>query len=314
MNRNSIQVWRDRALELAWTLKPQRPSRVHNLFPDSHRLTRVLIRWPSAYQWAPAAKWVNPVLDALRRRVRTETRDIPQPYAGVVLIEFINGQSKYDVAIDISDSCSINDDCARACHLYFKMQYSRDGYRWDHVVPGGYVPNDSSLYRFLPHLRSIRDRQVFSYDVYGRFGVEFAKDIRQRAVGILSEQKRFSYEGGLKKIRYSAFLREVARSRVCIDLPGNGEFCFRLFDYFAVGACVIGPRHRTQLPSPLVDRKHIVYTKDDLSDLVDLCAFYVENEEERESISRESRQFFDDYIHVDQLAAHYLTRCLERLA
>src|SRR5262249_18290776 len=134
------------------------------------------------------------------------------------------------------------------------------------------------------------------------------------AVQLLSNQSSFHYEGGLSKVRYSRFLREVARSKICIDLPGNGDFCFRLIDYLAVGTCVIGPRHRTLLHVPLVDRKHIVYTQDDLSDLIELCMFYLKNDEARENICQNSRLFFDQYLQRDQLAAYYLSCCLRKFS
>ena len=79
----------------------------------------------------------------------------------------------------------------------------------------------------------------------------------------------------------------------------------------AVGACVIAARHRTALHVPLVDGQHIVYVKDDLSDLVDLCRFYLENDDAREALCHNSRSYFDKYLHRDQLAAYYLHSCLK---
>ena len=177
-------------------------------------------------------------------------------------------------------------------------------------MPGG----GNELYQFVPHVRTIRDRKSFSYDVYGRFNLGFATDIRQRAVRLLSEQNEFKYEGGFVNVRYGRFLREVSQSRICIDLPGNGDLCFRLIDYLAVGSCVIRPKPRNKLHVPLVDGTHIIYTNDDFSDLVRLCNYYLQNDSEREKISQESRDFFDKYLHRKQLAAYYLHCCIERFA
>ena len=72
----------------------------------------------------------------------------------------------------------------------------------------------------------------------------------------------------------SQHLMDIAASKVSVDLPGNGPFCFRLLDYFAVGCLYRGcPPHRT-------------YVKDDLSDLVDVCRYYVENEEARQAMGK----------------------------
>jgi hypothetical protein len=192
------------------------------------------------------------------------------------------------------------------------MQYNIDGYPFSNVIPGGFVSHDEA-YHYLPHIRKIRDKNDFLSDVYGRFGTEFAQDQRGKAVSLLSKQKDFRFDGGLNKVRYSRFLREVAGSKICIDIFGNGDFCFRLVDYLAVGTCVISIKHRTAFNAPLVDREHIVYMKDDLSDLISLCNFYLKNDEERERISRNSRGFFDKYLHREQLAAYYLYKFFEKI-
>src|SRR2546422_6483286 len=107
-------------------------------------------------------------------------------------------------------------------------------------------------------------------DVYGRFRLDYATQLRRDAIRHLTESADLRYVGGGGVVRYSRFLREVADAKICINLPGDGDLCFRLIDYLAVGACVICPRLRTRLHVPLVDREHIVYTADDLSDLVPL--------------------------------------------
>ena len=112
-------------------------------------------------------------------------------------------------------------------------------------------------------------------------------------------------------MRYSQHLMDIAASKVSVDLPGNGPFCFRLLDYFAVGACIVAVRHTAEFPVPLVPGVHIAYVKDDLSDLVDVCRYYVENEEARQAMKNNARDYFDKYLHRRQIGAHYLNCCLE---
>src|SRR5438093_1022105 len=130
---------------------------------------------------------------------------------------------------------------------------------------------------------------------------------------ILIDSADLRYVGGGGVVRYSRFLREVADAKICINLPGNGDLCFRLIDYLAVGACVIGPRLRTQLHVPLVDREHIVYTADDLSDLVPLCRRYLQDDAERERMRLATQALFDQFLCRHQLAAYYLYQCQGRL-
>ena len=145
-------------------------------------------------------------------------------------------------------------------------------------------------------------------------GLAFARETREKAMSLLAGQSGFSFTGGMNPISYLDFLKEVARSRICIDLPGLGPFCFRLVNYLAIGACVIAYPHAAILNSPLSDRKHIVYCKPDFSDLVDLCKYYLENDAEREQIAANAREFFDLNLHKDNLVRYYLHTCLRRLA
>ena len=280
---------------------------------DPNILNNIKIRWPIAYEWPPAGKWVDFFVTSLQKTVKIEFGDIEQLFSGIVVFEIdVNGKS-CKIAIDYSDYTPINEEAYNYCSLYFKMQYLEDGYGERNIIPGGFVTHGDQIYTYLNQIRKIRDQKKFQYDVYGRFSIDFATNVRTAAVGYLFNQNRFSYEGGLKKVRYIRFLREIATSKVCIDLPGNGDFCFRLIDYFAVGACVIAKRHRTKLHFPLIDKKNIVYAKDDMSDLVDLCDYYVKNDDAREEICSNSRDFFDRHLHRDQLSRYYIYQCIDAI-
>jgi len=311
---SGVQTLRDSAVEAALRTWATGATVINSSWAiDAEELQDVRIRWPAHYQWPTARFWVDTILYGLRQRVPLELAEIPQPYRGTVIFQFVREGQSHDVAIDYSDYLEINEDSASRCPVYFKMQHLRGGYDRGNVLPGGYVCDSRKIYPHLARLRRLRDRRQFEFDVCGRFSTEFARETRRRAVDLLSNQSYFRYEGGLKKVKYLAFLKEVARARVCIDLPGEGDFCFRLMNYMAVGACIVGPRPRTTLQAPLIDRVHIAYTKDDLSDLVDVCRYYLEHESEREEMCLNSRRFFDEYLHKDNLSAYYLRSCLDRL-
>ena len=287
--------------------------------PEAER-QRLTIRWPASYPWAFTRMFVDPVLSGLRQLVAVEPAAIDQPYTGVLLIGVTVDGIEHEVAIDYSDYREIDAECAARCPVYFKLQYLREGYGIGHVIPGGYAPIDR-LSPFLPHLRRVRDRNDFAFDVYGRFSIDWGPGtpagparIRQEAVRLLSEQKSFVYEGSVQYVPSTRYLRETARAKVCLDLPGIGDFCFRLIDYLAIGSCVVAWPHRTQLPVPLVDGEHVVFARDDLSDLVELCERYVRDSDARERLARNSRAYFDKYLRPEQLAGYYLTKCLQLLA
>ena len=294
------------------------PSLIH-----AAELEDVAIRWPAMLEgtpagpWAPVGSWVEPLFYGLRARVPVTLEDIPQTLRGTVVIHFCRGGRTYPVAINVHDYPDLihlagNRAESQPLALEFKMQYRIGGYGIENIVPGGYVSSSALVdwYASGPRVRTCRR---FAYDVYGRFGLAFATEIRTRALGTLRNQSRVQFYGGGTKVRYREFLREIARSRVCIDLPGNGPFCFRLVDYLAVGACVISLPHAVTMPVPLIDRTHIVYTRPDMSDLVDLCEHYVRDDAARESIVIASRDYYRRHLHWRSLSDYYLRTMLDRL-
>jgi len=228
------------------------------------------------------------------------------------LFEICSPTKTLSIALDYHDLPAVNAECLEQVALYFKMQHRRSGYDDPKILPGGYIGSRESLYRYYCRLRALRQCGLKS-DVYGRFGMRFSAEIRRRAIDILQHQTQFKFTGGTSLALYMQSLREAAQSRVCIDMPGNGSFCHRLVDYLAIGCCVVAPRHSSIMYPELRDREHIVYCRDDLADLAELCAYYVENDEARETVSANAARFFDESLHPKQLAGYYLRMFHERL-
>jgi hypothetical protein len=272
------------------------------------------IGWPIKYQWPLAGHWVDSLRSGLATLVRVTGAEIEQPYEGVVLLEVALDGVRHDVAIDYFDRPRLLPEVADRCRLVFKMQYAAGGYGYAHVVPGGYVPGKTSLYSYLPALHRIRDHSRPRFQVYGRFGSQYAQETRRRALELLSRQSRFRFEGSMVTRPYAAYLRETALSQVCIDLPGNGDMCHRLVDYLAVGSSVVRPRPNTTLHVPLTDGVNIRFADDSLSDLVDICAELLANDAERNRIALAARDYHERYLRPDQLAGYYVDRCVSALS
>jgi hypothetical protein len=307
----SPRYWGGRALDSYWRWQASAnlPSPGVLTWPlDSDVLNEVAITWPRAYGWAPFKNWGEQLQYALSRLVKTTLGDIPQPYEGVIGFELSYRGRRFRINVEVSDYLDLNEAAYDNADIHFKMQYKLEGYgKRDRLLPGGYLNNHCDIYAFLPHLRDLRDRTSPLYDVHGRFGLSF--DTRRRALDILHSSSAFRFFGGQKKVRYGAFLREVARSRICIDLPSYSPVTFRLIDYLAVGACIIGPIHQSRLHVPLLDGVHVVHCKSDYSDLEELCVYYLDHESERAALVERSAKFFDAYLKRDQLAAYYLSSC-----
>lgn len=282
---------------------------------ERRELDGVRVRWPATFEWQYAWGWVEPLFHGFRSQVPVAVVDIPQHLASTVVIELHRGTRVYRVAINCSDYPDVIHfrSAQAALDLEFKMQYRIGGYGEPGVVPGGYVSDSMLVDWYARGPKKDRDRQSFRWDVYGRFGLQFAGDVRAKAIKMLECQRRVQFFGGDRKVGFSRFLREVAHSRVCIDLPGNGPFCFRLVNYLAVGACVVSVPHATTMPVPLVDRQHIVYAKPDMSDLVDLCEHYANNAPAREAVMQKAREYYRQHLYWRSLSNYYLRTMLDRL-
>lgn len=316
MNLKSLfrpTAYYDLALEQSWS----RSEPFASPYPpswelDTKTLAKCKLVWPSSYHWPQATKWMTPIVAGLRKYVQIEYRDIPQSNEKVVFVELKHENSVRTIAIDYADNPRVCPSAVDRSELYFKMQFHKDGYQREHVRPGGFITNDCSIYHFIPRLRQLA-LSPFESDVYGRFTLSYGNGIRKKALNILCSQRQFVFKGGPCRVRYSRFLRQCARSRINIDLPGEGAFCFRLIDYLAVGSCIVGVPHTTRFPEPLEDKKHIIFAKPDLSDLEEICSEYLSNDKTRNEIAANAREYFDRYLHREQLAAFYLHNALKML-
>ena len=286
--------------------------------PDARLLAATTVVWPEHYSWPPQASRVEPIRLGLEPLARVARRaalfdGVPEGVNGVVPFLLEVGDRRLSVAIDYGYDTALDSSLLTAYDLIFKMQYLVDGYGSERVVPGGFISGALSLYRYLPHVRALRDRARPSVDAYGRFGNDKAIEIRSEAVQLLTEQQAFRYQGGFGLTRYAESLAEAARARVCIDLPGLGPLCFRLIDYLATGAAITSVPHACRLHVPLEEGRHVVYCKPDLSDLVDVIDGLRRDPARAGRISREARAYFDRYLDYRQLARYYLATCFDRL-
>lgn len=305
----------DRAAAKLWYLAPElpRPDREPAL-EDPSALRDIVILWPTRYAWTAGFRWVDPIRFGLSRYVNVRRVSMAQLPCTAIEIRVLHAGREHKVIIDYTDKHDIiSGEYLRDCLLYFKMQFRKGGYGDARIVAGQYVPHGGlELYHHLPGLRRIRDASASDeFDVYGRFTLQQGKqgsDVRARAVGLLNQQRSFRFQGGGRMLAPTRALAEVARSRVCIDLPGRGPFCFRLVEYLSIGACVVAYPHEATLWPSLVPGKHIAYCRPDLKDLVEICQHYLTHDEERQAMIQASREYFDAFLHRDCIAAYYLER------
>ncbi len=303
----------DRILEI-----PYRLSAAHQVesltWPVSpEELASLAIVWPTKYQWPPGSVIVETIKDGFQRLGILREEPTPQVHKGVVMLRcIVNGRTSF-LALDCSDYHNfINESALAQCDLYIKCQYRSGGYPDPRVVPGGYPVTSRRYYHYYMPFRQ-RGNRLPKFDIVGRFGFEFQADIRRRAIGILSDSADITFVGNSGKVRYSRFLREIAAARLGLQLPGNGPFTHRVPEFLGLGTCMISVRFATELHVPLVPGKHYVEIADDLSNLREKVRFYIENEQERNGIAAAGRDYFDKYLHADQMISYYIRTIMERL-
>jgi hypothetical protein len=274
----------------------------------------VEVIWPETYSWPTFAAWVDSLRSGFASLTPVVAGAEPCVLRDVVAIQFRHGGRTYDIGIDCGDLSDIPPENPGRFFLYFKMQFDRRGYPWPNVLPGGFVPYGNRIYDVLGPIRRLRDRQDFRFDVYGRFGTGAGHDRRREVLDALAGQQAFQFEGGFRLMRHASFLTEVARSRICIDLPGKGDFCFRLVDYMAVGACIVAWRQGNRFPVELEHGRNIVFVEPNGEAVVDACRQLLADPARMASLARESRAYFDRHLHRSQLASYYLRCFLEHVA
>ena len=241
---------------------------------------------------------------------------MPQPYRNLVLFEALDGGREVPIALDYSDKSGLDEAAAAEVGLYFKMQYDSSGYAASNVMAGGYVPGNRAIFRRLRLLRAIRWLPPGG-DVYARFGLRHGADRWRRAVDLIASRPELTfvggltrYEGGPRPVSYRRYLVELARARICVDIPGRGDLCFRLIEALAIGVCVVRPPRAWSCTSHSSRASTSPCAQRDLSDLGDLCARLVRNDR-RTSADRSRRtRLLRPLPPSPQLASYYLHEIL----
>ena len=303
----------DRLTEALYKLRPQGRVASHTWPMTAKDLSRIIIAWPTIYQWPACDVIVHTIRDGFARYGVLRLAKTAQPHTGVIMLGGVVDGHAHKIALDYSDYHNfINESALAESSLYIKMQFRRGGYRDSRIVRGGYTVTGRDFYRYYIPFRQHGARRRLG--VLGRFGYTFQGDIRRKAVSLLAAAADIDFVGSEGKVRYSRFLREAATARISLHMPGNGPFTHRVAEFLGLGTCMFSSRFATELHIPLQPGVHYVEFSHDLSDLVETVRYYLRHDEERESIARAGQAFFDRYLHCDQLVAYYLQTILERLA
>jgi hypothetical protein len=94
------------------------------------------------------------------------------------------------------------------------------------------------------------------------------------------------------------YLEELASGKIALNFRGGGWDTLRYWEIPAVTCFMISQKPAVYIPNNFEHGKHVIFCNDDLSDLLDLCAYYLKNEKQRIKIEtaghNHARQYHSD--------------------
>jgi glycosyltransferase involved in cell wall biosynthesis len=220
------------------------------------------------------------------------------------IFELRRGDANVRCAFDYSDYPIVSTYILGQVDIYFKC-VAPVGLLPPKVVSVGYFAGNASL---LAKARGkiLKHPPQKKFDVYGRFGSwTDSQPFRQAIVNNLRNSS-LSYTGGFSVRVYPAYLKELMRARIALDVPGQAPLSYRLAEAMALGALVVCRKPACVLPEEMVDGVHYVAVKDDGSNVVEVCQELLEDEERRQKIVNEAMIFFDRNFSPQSMARRIL--------
>ena len=150
------------------------------------------------------------------------------------------------------------------------------------------------------------------------WAVETAK-IRSDALDLLQDKFDCKSNGTVRnqvmkkyKRKGQFYLQEIHSAKIGLNFRGGGWDTVRLWELAGMGCFIISQRLNIEIEPPFIEGEEIIYCKDDLSDLVELCEYYLEHEEERERIAKNARKKVEQY-HTDVARVQFIIKTIKNL-
>lgn len=211
-------------------------------------------------------------------------------------LDRVGGRELYDAILAI-----------RPFDIIFKREYLLDqAYPANvHPLPMCFNPDHTPA---LP--------QAFKYDV--AFWAVESDPIRTKALDMLQSEFDCAQNGTVRnqvmkryKRKGRFYLEELGRCKIGLNLRGAGWDTLRYWELAGLGRFMISQRPRILIENNYEDGKHVIFCRDDLDDLIDLCRYYLAHEDERETIARRALAHSREF-HTDSMRARKVLGVIER--
>lgn len=137
-------------------------------------------------------------------------------------------------------------------------------------------------------------------------------EIRSQALALLEDKYDCRENGTVRNQKFSRYkrkgkfyLQELSRCKIVLNFRGGGWDTMRYWEVPAVGSFMVTQKPGILIPDDFQDGKEVIHCSDDLSDLIDLCDYYLDNENKRESIARAGKEKLMKY-HTDIARAEFM--------
>jgi hypothetical protein len=189
----------------------------------------------------------------------------------------------------------------------FKREYLIDGVYDSDVAP---LPMSFNFDR-LPSLPN-----KYKYDV--SFWAVESHTLRTKALDMLENLYDCKENGTTRNQKFSRYkrkgsfyLQELASCKIIINIRGGGWDTMRYWETPAVGGFMLSQKPQIVIPDNFEHEKDVVFFKDDLSDLTDLCDYYLKNESKRQEIAKSGLEKMKTF-HSDEKRIDYIFKTIKK--
>jgi glycosyltransferase involved in cell wall biosynthesis len=220
------------------------------------------------------------------------------------IFEVQRGSRFIRCAYDYSDYPVASTEIAGQVDLYFKCVAPSTAFP-NNVISVGYFPSRPRLLAKARYM-VLQDPVAKNIDVYARFGTwTDSQEIRERLVTRI-QKSSLRFQGGMGTVVFPAYLNELMRVRIALDAPGQAPITHRLPEAMALGAVIVSAPPACVFPEALEDGVHYVATKEDGSDVVEVCREVLKDQERMARIASEGMKFFDRNFSPQSIARRIL--------
>jgi hypothetical protein len=195
---------------------------------------------------------------------------------------------------------------ARPFDVIFKREYLKTSTYAENVYP---LPFSIQTSRY-PALSD----EPYKYDV--AFWAVESDPIRTKALDFLENRYDCAANGTARNQTFHKYKRkglfyfeELKRTKISLNFRGTGWDTLRYWEVLGLQSFMISQRLQIEIPNDFEEGKEIIYCMDDLSDLDDLCQFYLKKDSLRQQIAGNAYAKAMAWHTVESRAKYLLEKC-----